>query len=591
MDNRPRNHQLFIHYIIQEHLFLKSRKMSISYTQVNRKSVIAVLVSGGDCQIINYILAKFIKHCNSYKLYFVFNGFKGLYENKIMSFESIKGKLEIDPATAGAFIGSSRFPDVQKHIDKCKENLRIHNIDHLVVLGGDGSSKAAKAIGCSYFIPCTIDNDIGSCYSFGYITSFEQIYKYFKIISPSVEAMGKGLILEAMGNGSNQLSMISFLSTYSDYCFLNPLPFETLRTKYIDQMISLIQSPTEYLIDNTIPNKLSSKIILAEKYLNKSEKEKLFKMHRYEMANYFQRSGNPVYLERKIAVSHHKEMLKNILKGEKQFVDPNQYILAPSLLKYEEIFSVDNLAKSIIQCYDKSFNEKKHQIRIIFKKNPVFNSKDFEDFLNFYKPENIQLIEVEDNFDFFTCRESISNIGAEKSSMIHKNIIFCKNEEIGNIEKNNTVIIPIDQEIPGSIFLWKDTIMNSFCGLIDTVIKNGSEKKYYISCDTWIFEELKQCFDPFINNDCCITNMIFYNKGTQFFHTETDQRTIFVIPNEHFCEQKNFFQGIQRISPPFVYEKTAIDEFLLRLSLLKALNNDQGIVDFSNFWPNIRTAV
>ena len=51
--------------------------------------------------------------------------------------------------------------DVQR---KAYDILKAHNVDHLIVIGGDGSMRGATSLaklGMSMTIPCTIDNDMG----------------------------------------------------------------------------------------------------------------------------------------------------------------------------------------------------------------------------------------------------------------------------------------------------------------------------------------------------------------------------------------------------------------------------------------------
>ena len=62
---------------------------------------------------------------------------------------------------------TARFPEFQNEEvqKKAYDILKAHDIDHLIVIGGDGSMRGATSLAklgmSTMTIPCTIDNDMG----------------------------------------------------------------------------------------------------------------------------------------------------------------------------------------------------------------------------------------------------------------------------------------------------------------------------------------------------------------------------------------------------------------------------------------------
>lgn len=538
---------------------------------------IAILVSGGDCQILNYLISLFMKHSDKYNLYLVRNGFKGLFDGKIELFDD--KKVKINPSTSGAVIGSSRFLEIKQHVRRCKENLERYNIDRLIVLGGDGSYKAAQKIKNSFFIPCTIDNDIKGMHTFGFLTAFEQIFKYHNSILPSVETMGKGLVLETMGNGSNQLALISFLTTYADRCFVNHKIFSD---QNCDLFRNLLEKSDIFCInkytEQIVSSKDTSKIILAEKFADCSQRQVLAKLHRYEPANYFQRSGKPCCLERIVAVKYFERLLAQI-SGAKNFehINPNDFLISKILDGQKGVFSLESLIKQVKKCLNGKLIDKTN-ITVLFKRNDVFSAQNFKNFQNFYKNINLNIVEIETDFENYQ-NTVLGDVTRQK-------IVFCNQNDMKFITKKNTVIIPIDHQKNERIFLWKTTILSEYCKLIDKIIENGNKQKYKIECEEWIYENLKVCYAPFIENPITETKMIFSLDG-QKFNSEDERKVIFVLKKDIESGKNDFLDDACVIQSSNCYEISAIDEILLRLSLLSALSVTEGIVSYDEFWPKI----
>lgn len=109
---------------------------------------IAVLTSGGDAPGMNgairAIVRVGIKH--GFEVYGVYEGYRGLVEGKIarLGYRDVSEIL----AKGGTILESSRLPEftLDEVQDRAINNLKEHEIDSLVIIGGDGSYRGAQAL-------------------------------------------------------------------------------------------------------------------------------------------------------------------------------------------------------------------------------------------------------------------------------------------------------------------------------------------------------------------------------------------------------------------------------------------------------------
>lgn len=183
---------------------------------------IAVLTSGGDAPGMNSGIRAVIKSAlmKGFKPYVVFDGYKGLVENKIE--EADLRIIDRSLHSGGTIIYSARLPEFKdvKVRQKAVENLKKHGIDSLVVIGGDGSYKGAqllsdmgiKTIG----LPGTIDNDISSTdLTIGFSTALETVVSEVEKIRTTAKSHKRAMIVEVMGRYAGDLALWAGISTRS----------------------------------------------------------------------------------------------------------------------------------------------------------------------------------------------------------------------------------------------------------------------------------------------------------------------------------------------------------------------------------------
>ena len=196
---------------------------------------IAILCSGGDVSGMNAALKRFVEYAKMKGLnpYFVDKGYEGLIEGDIRPahYADVSGIL----SRGGTIIHTSRslrFKD-PLHRQRAIDNLRQHDIDALIVMGGDGSFKGMQAMSdmdehlrfCG--IPSTIDNDIaGTEYCLGVDTALNMIRYAIDSVRDTASSYGRGFVIEAMGNECGYLALVSALTSGAEMCLIPEIPYD-----------------------------------------------------------------------------------------------------------------------------------------------------------------------------------------------------------------------------------------------------------------------------------------------------------------------------------------------------------------------------
>ena len=181
---------------------------------------IGVLTSGGDSPGMNAAIRS-VTRCAlqaGIDVYGIHNGYKGLVEGDFEKFE--KRNVSDILSRGGTILGSARLPEFKNEevVLKACEKLKEHNIDALVVVGGDGSfrgaaSLTAHGINC-IGIPGTIDNDIsGTDLTIGFDTALKTIVDCVDKLRDTSSSHHRCSVVEVMGNHCGDLAIYSGIST------------------------------------------------------------------------------------------------------------------------------------------------------------------------------------------------------------------------------------------------------------------------------------------------------------------------------------------------------------------------------------------
>ena len=257
-------------------------------------SNIAILCSGGDVSGMNPALKRFVEYAYEKGLqpYFIYNGFEGLIDNKIVkaTYKEVSGII----TKGGTKIGSARslrFKEA-KYRQIAKENLDALAIKKLIVLGGDGSFRGLEIFYKEHAIefcgiPSTIDNDItGTAYCLGVDTALNIIKSATDAIRDTASSFSRAFIIETMGRNCGYLALITAITSGAELCIIPEVQCNLEKIK--QKMQAELKNGRNYII-----------VIVSEGIERSSQEvanwfeEELHIESRVTALGHVQRGGNP----------------------------------------------------------------------------------------------------------------------------------------------------------------------------------------------------------------------------------------------------------------------------------------------------------
>lgn len=192
---------------------------------------IAVLTSGGDAPGMNAGVRAVVRQTLQLggEAFGIGHGYEGLLEEEIFPLRvgDVGGLLD----HGGTFLGTARsermFTDAG--IGLAASVLEEHQITGLVVIGGDGSFRAAEKLRlhgsrvCG--VPATIDNDVGctdTC--IGFDTALNTICDAVSKIRDTASSHERRFVVEVMGRRSGMLALYSGLASGADSVLVPEVP-------------------------------------------------------------------------------------------------------------------------------------------------------------------------------------------------------------------------------------------------------------------------------------------------------------------------------------------------------------------------------
>lgn len=172
---------------------------------------IAILTSGGDAPGMNAAIINLIHYGmqRNYEIYLIEDGYEGLLDNKFLVVDD-ENKYDEYLTQAGSFIYSSRSKRFMHDYVLAINNLKQHQIDYLIVIGGNGSYLGVQLLKSeikTIFIPTSIDNDINfSDYSLGFASATQEIVIQAEKLRSTFRSHKNIVFLEVMGRYCSDLA-------------------------------------------------------------------------------------------------------------------------------------------------------------------------------------------------------------------------------------------------------------------------------------------------------------------------------------------------------------------------------------------------
>lgn len=193
---------------------------------------LGILTGGGDCPGLNAVIrAAALRAVRTYDTFLLGfeNGWRGLLENRSreLGMAQVGGILH----RGGTILGTSRVDPLREPygLEAVREAFAFHELDGLLVCGGDGTLSAAVRLSEAGLpivgIPKTIDNDVpGTDFSFGFDTALGHIVNAVDALHSTAEAHERVIVLEVMGRTAGWLGVSAGIAGGADVTIIPEEP-------------------------------------------------------------------------------------------------------------------------------------------------------------------------------------------------------------------------------------------------------------------------------------------------------------------------------------------------------------------------------
>lgn len=280
---------------------------------------IAVFTSGGDSPGMNACIRAVVRTAvyHNVEVVGIMHGYDGMIKNEFfpMGAKSVANIIH----RGGTILKTARSKEfLTKEGQKCAlENLQKHEIDGVVVIGGDGSFKGALEfsemcdipfVGC----PGTIDNDlVGTDFTIGYDTALNTVIDAVDKIRDTAESHDRLFFVEVMGRDAGLIALRAGIGAGAESILLPETKTD------LEDLIKRLESGRK--------NKNSKIIIVAEGdeaggafTIAEQVKKRLPDYDtRVTVLGHIQRGGNPSAMDRVNSSRMGFSAVEALLKGEK----------------------------------------------------------------------------------------------------------------------------------------------------------------------------------------------------------------------------------------------------------------------------------
>ncbi len=322
---------------------------------IHRPRNIGVLTSGGDAQGMNAAVRAVVRTAldQNTDVYAIYEGYQGMVEGgeriRKMSWESVGGILQ----QGGTIIGTARSAEFRTREGRLRaaRNLLEHDIDSLVIIGGDGSLTGANLFRQEWSdlleellesgqvsaeqvrrhphltiagLVGSIDNDMqGTDTTIGADSALHQITRAIDAISSTAASHQRSFVVEVMGRHCGYLALMGAIATGADWVLIPESPPDV--DNWEEKMCEILKAGREAGRRDTI-------VVVAEgaqdrygnhissNYVKQVLEERLGEDTRVTILGHVQRGGAPSaydrYMSTLLGYSAVMEILSGNMTGE-----------------------------------------------------------------------------------------------------------------------------------------------------------------------------------------------------------------------------------------------------------------------------------
>ena len=265
---------------------------------------IAVFTSGGDAPGMNAAIRASVRTAtkNGLGVMGVRFGYQGMIDDDFveMHHHSVSNILQ----RGGTILKSARSSEFRtaEGRKKAVENLRKHQIDAIVAIGGDGTFRGATELYNEYEIPVvgvpgTIDNDLyGTDETIGYDTALNTAMEAIDKIRDTADAHDRLFLVEVMGREAGFIALETGIATGAELILL---PEAVKKIEYIRESLEEVfkVQRRSSLVIIAEGDQTGGAMNLAEKLKDDFDKYEM----RVSVLGHLQRGGSPTSHDRVLA--------------------------------------------------------------------------------------------------------------------------------------------------------------------------------------------------------------------------------------------------------------------------------------------------
>ena len=254
---------------------------------------IGILTSGGDAPGMNAAIRAVTRSAifAGFRVFGIYRGYRGLITDEIEEFSTQNVSNIIQ--RGGTILKTARCKEFETAEGRqcAYDVLRRHEIDALVVIGGDGSLTGARIFGNEYQFPIiglpgTIDNDLyGTDSTIGYDTALNTIMECVDKIRDTATSHERLFFIEVMGRDAGFLALNGAIASGAEAAIIPEISTQ------VDQLSELIENGFR-------KSKNSSIVLVAESPVTGGA---MGLAQRVNILGHLQRGGSPTAFDRIIA--------------------------------------------------------------------------------------------------------------------------------------------------------------------------------------------------------------------------------------------------------------------------------------------------
>ncbi|MFC2006740.1 6-phosphofructokinase [Chloroflexota bacterium] len=280
---------------------------------------IAVLTSGGDAPGMNAAIRAVVRTGldKGWEVFGVQHGFTGLISNNLVTLKAreVGGIIQ----EGGTVLGTTRCPEFKTEEGRLQalKTLRKHDIDAIVIIGGNGSQMGAYALSQMNYpvvgIASTIDNDLyGSDVTIGVDTALNIALEAIDRIKITASSHHRAFLVEVMGRDCGYLALMAAIAGGAEFAIIPEI--ET------DPETIASQLRADYA-----KGKAHAIVVVAEGARYNVEKLRLYFQEHHERLGFelrvtslghVQRGGAPTAFDRLLATRMGAAAMEHLERGE-----------------------------------------------------------------------------------------------------------------------------------------------------------------------------------------------------------------------------------------------------------------------------------